>query len=148
MDNTFYRKTIGGLLLASCVLLFSQAPTMAESPDDLLIIVNKKFKYSSLSITEVKRIFKKEMTTYKGISVKPIHSKLDSPLRHLFVSKVMGMNLSTEQKYWQDMMVKKGLRPPSELSNTVRAVFSAPGAISYCFRKDFSPATAKIVLTL
>jgi ABC-type phosphate transport system substrate-binding protein len=148
MDNAFYRKTIGGLLLALCMLLFSQSPTRAESPDDLLIIVNKKFPYSKLSISEVKRIFTKEITTYRGIGVKPIHSKLGSPLRQLFVSKVMGMNVSTEQKYWQDMMVKKGMRPPIELSNTVRAVFSAPGAISYCYRRDFNPATAKIVLTL
>lgn len=134
--------------MASCVLLFSQSPVMAESPNDLLIIVNKKFEYSSLTITEVKRIFRKEMTTYKGTSVKPIHAKMGSPLRDIFVSKVLGMNVSAEQKYWQDMMVKKGMRPPSELSNTVRGVFSAPGAMSYCFRRDFSPITAKIVLEL
>ena len=148
MKLSLPEKMIGILLFVSCVLMFSQAPAQAESPDDLVIIVNKQFDASSLSLTDVKRIFKKEMTTYKGTTVKPINAKQGSALRNRFLSQVMGMNESAEQKYWQDMMVKKGMKAPSELSNTVRAVFSARGAISYCFRKDFSPAVSKIVLSL
>ena len=148
MSKTLYRKMFGGLLIVSCVMLFSQEPVKAESPDDLIIIVNKKFNATSLSPTEVKRMFKKEITTYKGMPVKPIHAKKGTVLRDLFLSKMLGMNQAAEQKFWQDMMVKKGMNPPCELGNTVRGVFSVPGAISYCFRKDFNPATANIVLTL
>ena len=148
MNKRFQIKMFGVLLPVFCVLLFSQMPVLAENPDDLVVIVNKNFKTCSLSLIDVKRMFKKEITTYRGTKVKPINAKKGSPLRNQFISKVLGMNEAAEQKYWQDMMVKKGLNPPSELSNTVRGVFSAPGAISYCFRKDFNPATAKIVLSL
>ena len=69
-------------------------------------------------------------------------------LRNAFVQQAMTMNPAEEQKYWQDQKMKKGINPPSELSDTVRAVSSSPGAISYCYRKDFNPAMAKILLTL
>ena len=148
MNKSQLFRILGTLLFVSCALIFNQKALMAESPDDLVVIANKNFKASTLSAADVKRMFKKELTTFRGTKVKPIHAKKGSALRKQFVSRAMGMNESSEQKYWQDMMVKKGVNPPTELSNTVRGVFSAPGAISYCFRKDFNPATAKIVLEL
>ncbi|MBN2526095.1 MAG: hypothetical protein JXR76_06855 [Deltaproteobacteria bacterium] len=143
----FKSKFISGIYWLMCSFSFSSAmPVQAESPDDLVVIVNHKFAGTELSATEVRRIFKKEMTTFMGNRVKPIHAKTGTSLRQEFISKALGINLAAEQKYWQDMAVKKGMSPPIELSNTVRGVFSAPGAISYCYRKDFNPATARIVL--
>ena len=137
-----------GFLFILGSLLFCQTPVQAENPNDIVVITNKNFKASTLSTADVKRMFKKELTTFRGTKVKPINAKKGAKLRQQFVSRALGMNAAAEQKFWQDMMVKKGMNPPSELSNTVRGVFSAPGAISYCFRKDFNPATSKIVLTL
>jgi ABC-type phosphate transport system substrate-binding protein len=136
------------LLLILAGLMQQQTAAQADNPDDIVVIANRNLPVSALSLTEVKRIFRKEVTVYQGNRLQPIHAKSGSALRVQFVSRVLGMNDSGEQKYWQDMRVKKGMRPPIELSNTVRAVFSAPGAISYCFRKDFNPTTAKMLLTI
>ncbi|MBN2526096.1 MAG: hypothetical protein JXR76_06860 [Deltaproteobacteria bacterium] len=136
------------VMFTAFLLLFSLVPAQAESTDDLVVIANKRFSADNLSLTEVKRIFKKEITNFHGTRVKPIHARDGNALRQQFVNKVLGMNPSAEKKYWQEMMVKKGMNPPSELTNTVRGVFSTPGAISYCFRKDFNPTTSKIVLSL
>lgn len=141
-------QLFGPFLLIVAGLMQQQTAAQAESPDDIVVIANRNLPVSTVSLVDVRRIFRKEITTYKGNRVQPIHAKTGSALRMHFVSRVLGMNDSGEQKYWQDMQVKKGIRPPIELSNTVRAVFSAPGAISYCFRKDFNPATAKILMTI
>jgi hypothetical protein len=67
--------------------------------------------------------------------VKPIHAPFGSLLRQRFVVQVLGMNEAAEKKYWQDMKVKRGTTPPFELSNTMRAVFSARGAIRIASEK-------------
>jgi ABC-type phosphate transport system substrate-binding protein len=141
-------QLLGPFLLIIAALMQQRTAVQAESVNDIVVIANRNLPVSTVSRVVVRRIFRKEITTYKGNRVQPIHARTGSSLRKQFVSRVLGMNDSGEQKYWQDMQVKKGIRPPIELSNTVRAVFSAPGAISYCFRKDFNPATAKILLTI
>lgn len=141
-------KIYGIMLSVAFLVICSGYSLLAESPDDIVIIANKTFNVSELSVVDVRRMFKKEITTWKGASVKPIHAPGGSLLRQSFVVRGLGMNEAAEQKYWQDMKVKKGTSPPFELSNTIRAVFSAPGAISYCFRKDFNPAVAKMLLVL
>jgi ABC-type phosphate transport system substrate-binding protein len=141
-------QLLGPFLLIAVALMQQRTTVQAESVNDIVVIANRNLPVSTVSRVDVRRIFRKEITTYEGIRIQPIHARTGSALRKQFVSRVLGMSDSREQKYWQDMQVKKGIRPPIELSNTVRAVFSASGAISYCFRKDFNPATAKILLTI
>ena len=141
-------QLVFSLILIVAGLIQQQTPVRAESQDDLLVIANRNLPVSNMSLADVKRIFLKEITSYEGSRVQPIHARKGTALREQFIRRVLGMNESAEQKYWQDIQVKKGLRPPIELGNTVRAVFSAPGAISYCYRKDYNPATARIVFSL
>ncbi|MBN2714725.1 MAG: hypothetical protein JXX14_02655 [Deltaproteobacteria bacterium] len=148
MKHNVFFSLPGALLVASLIVLYSQSVVLCESPDQLVVIVNRNFKVDSLSVAEVRRIFKKEITVYKGVAVRPIHAPSGSPLRNQFLSQVMGMSSTAEEKYWEEAKVKKGVSPPIQLSNTVRAVFAAPGAISYCYRKEFNPTVAKIILSL
>ena len=148
MNYPFLSGIIRLFLPAILMLICIETPLHADNTNDIVVVVNKKFPSSRLSVTDVRRIFRKEITTWKGTSVKPIHALAGSKLRQLFTGKALGVTEAADQKYWQDMKLKKGMRAPMELSNNVRAVFSIPGAITYCYRKDFNPATASIVLVL
>ncbi|MBN2340370.1 MAG: hypothetical protein JXX29_00310 [Deltaproteobacteria bacterium] len=142
-----YLPAIVFSIVAFTLILQSNAAE-AERPDDILIIANKSIKTDSISLTDAKRIFLKQKTSLNGERITPIHAKSNSPLRKQFGEKVLGKSPSEEKSYWEDQKIKSGLRPPAELSNTMRAIFSLKNGISYCYRKDFTPGTAKILLVL
>jgi hypothetical protein len=119
----------------------------AES-DPVYIIANKSFKLSSISKSDLQRIFKKEKSRISGIRVIPINAKSDTKLRTSFLQKALNMTPSDEITYWEKQKVTKGIQPPSELSNTVKAVFSIKNGISYCFKSQYKSSAAKILLVL
>lgn len=120
----------------------------AESPDDILIIANKSIDADTITLIDTKRIFLMQKKTLNGKFVTPINAKKNSPLRKQFAQKVLGKTIAEESSYWENQKVKSGQRPPASLSNTIRAIFSLKNGISYCYRKDFNSATAKILLVL
>jgi ABC-type phosphate transport system substrate-binding protein len=117
----------------------------AESPNDLLIVVNKSVSASNVDAAEVKAIFLKNKTSLSGDTVFPLNAKSDSDLRAAFRKHVLKMSEEKEKGFWEDEKVKKGVEPPPETAGTLKAVFSKSGGISYVFRKDYKDGTAKIV---
>ena len=77
-----------------------------------------------------------------------INAPTESRLREIFRSKVLGMDWSREQSYWQDEGIRQGLSEPPEFSNTLKAVFKIKSALSYVFRKDFKEGSAKVLLVI
>ncbi|MBN2717264.1 MAG: hypothetical protein JXX14_15530 [Deltaproteobacteria bacterium] len=117
-------------------------------PDDILVIVNKSSAITSIDITDVRRLFLKQKSSVKGVSVVVINAPESSQLRAKFVQKVFDRTVKDENAYWEAQKIKIGLRKPFELSNTIRAVFSKKDSVSYCFRRDFNPLSARVVLTI
>jgi len=117
----------------------------AESPNDLLIVVNKSVSASNVDAAEVKSIFLKNKTSLSGDTVFPLNAKSDSDLRAAFRKQVLKLSEEKEKGFWEDEKVKKGVEPAPETAGTLKAVFSKSGGISYVFRKDYKDGTAKIV---
>ena len=147
MKSKTIKTTIMSFLVVGAMFLPMNS-AKAQSPTGIVVIANKSFTANSLSQSEVKRIFQKTMQRYKGKKVVPIHARKSSPLRAAFTQKVLGMTLADEQSYWQNQMVRSGVTPPPELTNTLRAVYSSKTGVSYCYKKDFNPAVAKILLEI
>ena len=138
-----------GLLSIVLFVIFTGSSAVnAQDQNDIVVIVNKTSNINSVSINDVKRVFLKEQSVLSGKKVLPINAKQSSALRNNFRVKVLKMSSFQEAGYWETQKIKAGIRPPAELSNTVKAVFSIKNGISYCYRKDFNPAVSKIVLTL
>jgi ABC-type phosphate transport system substrate-binding protein len=138
--------TIQGKIAIAALLLASlPTSTRAESPNDLLIIVNKSVSASNVDAAEVKAVFLKNKTSLSGDTVFPLNAKSDSDLRAAFRKQVLKMSEEKEKGFWEDEKVKKGVEPPPETAGTLKAVFSKSGGISYVFRKDYKDGTAKIV---
>ena len=120
-----------------------------ENPNDLLIISHKAVKASKISTSEVRAIFLKQKGSYSaGGKATAVNAKKRTPLREAFQKKVLGMSPTEEEKFWQDQKIRSGTKAPMELSNTVKAVFSISGGISYCFRKNYKAGTSKVLLVL
>ena len=134
------------ILIAGYLVL----PQSGSAEDDTLVVfVNRSANVDTLSSTEVRRLFLKEKTRYDdGSKAVPVHAKNGSALRKAFSKKVLDMNNIGEVRYWQKMMIQKGLTPPAEFSNTQKAVYSLKGGIGYCFKADYLPAINKIVMTI
>jgi ABC-type phosphate transport system substrate-binding protein len=140
-------------LLFGCVtaVLITAVPTsevMAESPEDLLIIGNNSITASDISHEEVRAIFLKKKGTLKGRKVVVINARDGSTLRAIFQSRVLRMTNEEEAAYWEELKVKKGLLKPTEISKTLKAVFSVKGSIGYCRRSQFKEGAAKILAVL
>lgn len=140
--------TIVMFVVGSFIVGF-MTPANANSPDDLLIVGHRSVNADSISVGELRAIFLKQRSRFSaGGKAMPIHAKPGSALRKAFQLKVLAMDASAEKKYWQDQKIKDGSNAPIELSDTLRAVFSMRGGISYCFRKHYKAGTSKILLTL
>ena len=140
-------KTIGKVAILVLVLAGLASTARADSPNDLLVIVNKSVSAGNADPSEIRAIFLKTKTSLGGDSVFPINAKSDSNLRQAFRKLVLKMSGEKEAGYWQDEKVKRGVEPPPEMTATLKAVFSKSGGISYVFRKDFKEGTAKVVAT-
>ena len=140
--------TIQGKIAIAALLLASlPTSTRAESPNDLLIVVNKSVATDKVDAAEVKAVFLKNKSSLGGDTVFPLNAKSDSDLRAAFRKHVLNMSEDKEKGFWEDEKVKKGVEPPPETAGTLKAAFSKSGGISYVFRKDYKDGTAKIVAT-
>ncbi|MCP4677826.1 MAG: hypothetical protein GY854_20370 [Deltaproteobacteria bacterium] len=135
-------------VLATVFLILPNG-AQAESPNDILVVVNKGVKQDSISLGELKNLFLKDKTTWRsGQKVIPIHASAGSPVRKAFVSRVLGMSIEDEKLFWQKRKIKTGKIKPVEFRNTLKAVFKLRGSISYIFRSQYKERVAKVVLVL
>jgi hypothetical protein len=135
---------LAAILIASAVLVPGRS--VAESPNDLLIIANTSVSVDKADLAEVRSIFTKAKTALGGTTVFPINAKGDSDLRATFRQKVLKMPGGKEDSFWEEEKVKKGVEPPAEFAGTLKAVFSKKDSVSYIFRKDLKEGvTVKIL---
>ena len=152
--NSFCLSLFSGTFLL--IFCFGLCPSArAESPDDIIVFVNKALKVDAVSQDEVKKIFLKKKTSWSPREkIICIHAKKGTPLRNAFRKRVLEMDEKAENVYWQEQKIRHQLAKPPEFANTVKAVFKVKaifktlGAISYAFRKDVPGNVVKTVLVV
>ena len=143
------QKMTKGFCVAVVAVLLVQAKAKADHPQDILIIVNKSAAEETLSISATRAIFlKKRIRLQDGTKAAVINDKPGTTLRKEFQEKVLDMTANKENIYWQEQKIKKGISPPAELRNRLKAVYKIKGAISYLYRKDFKSGVTKVLLVL
>ena len=132
--------TLGGFLSSVC---------HAESPNDILVIANKKIKIDSITPEELKQIFLKKKTTWiNGDRIICINAPSTSAERAIFREKILGMSENEENTYWEKQKIKRQLTSPSEMRSIVKAVFKLSNGISYAYRKDVPPNVVKVLYVI
>ncbi len=121
----------------------------AESPRDILVVVNRASTVDSVTIDELRDVFLKKRASWRsGGKTTPVNASEGSSLREDFRKRVLNMSSSAEKSYWQKRKIKAGESRPAEFENTLRAVFKLRGAVSYVYRSQFKEGTARVVLVL
>ncbi|MCP4600286.1 MAG: hypothetical protein GY847_07100, partial [Proteobacteria bacterium] len=121
----------------------------ADSPKDILIIVNTSVPVERLSPDDVRNYFLKKLGRWKGGGrVVPINAKTKSRLRVEFRKRILNMNIDQETRYWQNRKIKAGQAKPREFGNTNTAVFRIKSSISYVYRSNYKENLAKVILVL
>ncbi|MFO8072568.1 MAG: hypothetical protein R6V85_11900 [Polyangia bacterium] len=142
----YFQIVLTAAVLSSLTL---SAPAAAQSPDDILVVVNSSSNVNSISAAELRDIFLKKRSHWRaGGQAIPIHASENSALRHDFRQRLLEMTSAEEEKYWSDRRIKSGTQPPVEFSNTLRTVFKLNGAVSYVYRSDYKEGIAKVVLVI
>lgn len=139
------------LVLAAIVITttLTVRVSRAESPNDILVIVNSSVKVSSLTSEDVKEIFLKKRRSFSsGERAVPINAGDNAKLREEFRERVLKMSATDERTYWQTLKIKEGEVDPAVFSNNLKAVFKLRGGVSYIYRSQYKANVAKVVLVL
>lgn len=124
-------------------------PSRADSPEDILIIVNKNVMEKGVTLDDVRDIFLKKRTRWdKSGKAVPVNASKNSKLRNEFISRVLEMTPNEEIAYWQARKIKNGVDPPVSFANNQKAVFHLKGAISYVYRSELLQNVAVILFVL
>ena len=128
--------------------VFAPSSVAAQSPDDILIVANKDVSNDTISKDELVSIFLKQRTAWKdGLRAVPLHAG-KSELRSKFLRLLLGLSALEEKTYWQEQKITKGISPPPEFNNQLKAVFKLKGAISYIYRSEYKENVVKILMVV
>lgn len=113
------------------------------------VIVNKNYRGSAVSSSDIKRIFLgKKRSLPGGYSVKPIDQKNSSSTRKIFYKKVVSKSNSQLKSYWSKMIFSGKGRPPKvvgadgQIKNWVK---NNPGSIGYISASSVD-SSVKVIL--
>jgi hypothetical protein len=121
----------------------------AESPNDILIIANRTASEKAISVVDLRAIFlKKRLGWPAGGKAIPIHVKGNPTLKQRFLEIVTDMTEEEEKHYWQKQKVRKGIPPPPEFQDVLKAVFSVKNSVSYIYRHQYHEDVVKVLLVL
>jgi ABC-type phosphate transport system substrate-binding protein len=100
-----------------------------------VVVVNNANPVTSLSTTELRRIFMKQSRMWpNGEPMVPVDWDSTHYLRAIFSKDVLSRSVREMQEYWVQQSMTQGLTPPSTQRSAravLRFVSSVPGAISY-----------------
>ena len=132
-------RKIAIVLLFSFMAVLLGGQMLPAEEQNFVVIVNKSNNVSSLSKSQVSRMFLKKVFTWKdGSSVKPIDLTPDSPVRKIFSQEIHGRNVYSIKNYWQQMIFAGRDVPPLEKETEqeiIDYVSSHPEAVGYVSSK-------------
>lgn len=137
--------------LAVVPLLWAAVP-FAQAPQSFVVIVNTSNPITSLPVTELQRVFRKQTRMWRhGESMVPVDWDATSEVRQEFSRLVMGRSVREMADFWIQQSITQGLAPPSTQKSTraiLRFVASVPGAISYVPRGEADESVKIIVVNI
>ena len=139
---------IASILLVMFSLSQPCSYAAAQSPNDILIIVNNASDIGKITPDELKQLFTKRQSSLGKTNVICLNSRTGTSIRDAFRERVLEMGQNEEQNYWEQAKIKHQLTPPPEFPTTVKAVFKLKKAISYAYRKDVPPNVVKVILVV
>ncbi len=121
------------LTAALIVLLWTGHASTGIIP--FVVIVNNANPVTTLSMTELRRIFTKQSRMWPhGEPMVPVDWDSTHHLRAVFSKEVLARSVREMQEYWVQQSMTQGLTPPSTQRSAravLRFVAGVPGAISY-----------------
>ena len=128
------KRVIIFLILISGIFIICEA-IPAQEAKEFVVIVNKSNNDSSLSKSQVSRMFLKKVFTWKdGEPVKPIDLTPNNKMRQRFSQDIHGRNVYSIKNYWQQMIFAGRDVPPLEKESEqeiIDYVSSHPNSIGY-----------------
>ncbi len=147
--NMILRRLFPWIAFGVLIALFTPSNGFADDPNDILIVVNKRVKQTKLSTGEIKNIFLKLTTRWKGgAKIIPINAREGTLLRKEFLRAVVNMTGAQEKDYWHDRKIRVGVSKPPEFSHTQKAVFKLKGSIGYVYRSEHKNDVTEVVLVI
>ena len=120
----------------------------AESPDDLLVIVNNAASINATTLEELQSVFLKRKSNWAdGARAAPMNASEGTVLREAFRARVLQLTGADEAKHWSDERIRSGNDAPGETSVSLKAVFSSKNIVSYVFRSELKPGLVKVIAT-
>jgi ABC-type phosphate transport system substrate-binding protein len=137
------------LLLAVSVILFWTAQAGAE---DIAIIVSERLNVSSVSLDDVREIYRGKIQFLGGKRLKPIDQSESQEIRKAFLAEVLRLSKSDYTKHWMHLVFLEGTNAPvlrDDSAAVIQAVRNSEGAIGYVWASEIANAKGvKTILTL
>lgn len=123
------------IIVFSLIAIFSLNFYQSKADLNFRIIVNKKSEISTLSKSDISKLFlKKQRRWENGEAVKPVDLKETSAIRENFSKNIHGRKISSIKAYWQkQIFTGKAVPPPEKQSaaDVIKYVEENEGAIGY-----------------
>lgn len=123
---------------------------MADTKE-LVVIVGKSFPVDTLTLDNVKEIYRGEKQIIEGIRLKPIDQRDSQPIRLEFLNKVLHFSEDEYVKYWNNRLFREGGIPPILKNNSaevIMAVEETVGAIGYVWLDETTAAKTDLKILL
>lgn len=147
--HSFKRFFFAVLLGSALAVLFLPGTAAAESPDDILVVVNKSVTDQSVTLEELRAMFLKARVKWAdGQKVRPIHAFSTERLRLDFNARVLRMALAEETSYWEEKKIKQGVLKPPAHKDPLVPVGKDSGTVGYVYRKDFREGDFRVLTVL
>jgi len=130
------------------VLLLATLGAMAVPAADFVVIVHPQVGVDALTLQELRRIYRKEITQWPdGQAIIPFDHAGSSDLRRSFCRKVLDATVPEIQNFWINQLMTAGITGPKVFKSATlvkRFVANTPGGIAY-IAPDEVDDTVKVV---
>lgn len=121
----------------------------AESPNDILVVVNPASGVTATTVEELRNLFLRQKGSWRaGGAVTPVNAAEGSSLRDRFRRAVLGMTATEEKEFWKNTKIRGGSTEPSSFNDTMKAVFRLRNGVSYVFRSQLRQGLVRVVLVI
>lgn len=127
-------------LIALIILLIGAARAEA---DDIAVIVNSHFPAESISIEDVREIYRSKVQFISGVRVKPIDQRETQEIRSVFLEEIMRWTKTDYTKYWMHLVFLEGAVPPVIRDNSqavIQTVQESDGSLGYVWAHEAAGA--------
>lgn len=118
---------------------------------ELAVVAGKSFPVDTLTLDNVKEIYRGEKKIIAGIRLKPIDQRGSQPIRLEFLNKVVHFSEDEYVMYWNNRLFRDGGIPPTLKNNSaevIMAVEETVGAIGYVWLDETTAAKTDLKILL